>query len=113
MYGRLVDILENSPVNWEVLQNDANEFSFRWLGGDYDYSVELHGGSLKELAEEAYKVSESFDADEETSLWIGNDGHGQNGAPYHVRDILNEMDELADDLEKLWRVLKNEADKEG
>lgn len=29
--------------------------------------------------------------DYETSLWIGKDGHGANGAPYHIKDILEEM----------------------
>lgn len=34
---------------------------------------------------------EAYDADYETSLWIDDDGHGHNGAPHHIRDILAEM----------------------
>ena len=33
----------------------------------------------------------NYDPDKEASLWIGDDGHGKNGAPYHLSDILADM----------------------
>ena len=39
-------------------------------------------------------VYENFDVDLEVSRWIGEDGHGRNGAPYHIRDILKEMEQM-------------------
>ena len=33
------------------------------------------------------------DVDEEAYIWIGSDGHGKNGAPYHIADIVKDMEE--------------------
>lgn len=33
-----------------------------------------------------------YDPDEEAALWIGPDGHGKNGAPYRLRDLLDDME---------------------
>jgi len=42
---------------------------------------------------EAFKLLyDNYDADYETSLWIGEDGHGKNGAPYHIKDIVEDME---------------------
>ena len=38
---------------------------------------------------------EDFDPDYEAYLWIGDDGHGRNGAPYHIKDIVSDMEEAA------------------
>lgn len=33
-----------------------------------------------------------YDVDEEAALWIGEDGHGKRGAPYHIKDIVEDME---------------------
>lgn len=35
---------------------------------------------------------EGFDVDEETYLWLDSDGHGKNGAPYRIREVLDDME---------------------
>ena len=40
-----------------------------------------------------WEYYECFDPDEEAYLWIGEDGHGRNGAPYHIRDIVADMED--------------------
>lgn len=48
---------------------------------------------------DAFKqLYDNYDADYETSLWIGEDGHGKNGAPYHIETILKQMQQIEDDL---------------
>ena len=49
---------------------------------------------------------ESFDPDYEASLWIGSDGHGKYGAPYHIKDIVNDMEEAEKMIENLYETLK-------
>ena len=49
---------------------------------------------------------ESFDPDYEAYLWIGSDGHGKNGAPYHIKDIVSDMEEAEKTIEKLYETLK-------
>lgn len=48
--------------------------------------------SFNAFAKEVVALADGFDPDYEASLWIGPDGHGANGAPYHIRDILDDMD---------------------
>lgn len=93
-------------TNWEPCHEAGNTYGFQWLGGDYDGYITLNGDTIEELAEDAYAAYENFDVDEETALWIGSDGHGTNGAPYHIRDILEEFESYEKDLENLWDVLR-------
>lgn len=37
---------------------------------------------------------------------IGNDGHGKNGAPYHIKDIVTDMEEAEKMIETLYETLK-------
>ena len=66
-----------------------------------DVNVELQVAKLEDLKHEVYEYWQNYDVDEETSLWIGPDGHGKNGAPYHITDIVKDMQEVDDSLEKL------------
>lgn len=57
---------------------------------------QLFGRNERRRPRQPHKVGkgyyEGFDPDEEAYLWIGDDGHGRNGAPYHVRDIVADME---------------------
>ncbi len=52
---------------------------------------------LRDMAEWIY----DYDADYQASLWIGDDGHGRNGAPYHLKDIVTDMEWWRDQINKL------------
>lgn len=49
---------------------------------------------------------EGFDPDYEAYLWIGNDGHGKNGAPYHIKDIVSDMEEAENKYTTCWKHLR-------
>lgn len=57
---------------------------------------------LTELPHKVYDRWQEFDVDEEASIWIGPDGHGKNGAPYRITDIVKDMEEVEESLEKLY-----------
>ena len=40
-------------------------------------------------------------------LWLDSDGHGKNGAPYHMRDLLEDMEACETMLEDLSIALAN------
>ena len=48
----------------------------------------------------------NYDPDYETYLWKSSDGHGINGAPYHIRDILAEHDLIDSKLSGLLFALR-------
>lgn len=49
----------------------------------------------------SFEESMDIDVDYETYLWLGNDGHGKNGAPYHIKDILSDVEWFTNKLENL------------
>jgi len=50
--------------------------------------------------------TKASDPDYETDLGIGKDGHGKNGAPYHIKDIVTDMEEAEKMIETLYETLK-------
>lgn len=46
-------------------------------------------------------IYENYDVDYETYIWLGKDGHGANGAPYHIKDILDDKQLVEDSLYEL------------
>lgn len=49
-------------------------------------------GSGEEFIKLITEYAADYDPDEEASYWIGPDGHGKNGAPYRLRDLLADME---------------------
>ncbi|MCX4279397.1 MULTISPECIES: hypothetical protein [Muribaculum] len=62
-------------------------------GQDFNFSAEMKDGDPDSLIKSVREYYEGFDPDEEAYLWIGEDGHGRNGAPYHIRDIVADMED--------------------
>ena len=113
-----IDFLVNIP-NWVVnfkhnQKNGLTEVSF-WIdtGVTYDFGIELSVEDFCDLTREVFDRYEGFDPDEETALWIGPDGHGKNGAPYHIQDILDEMNQIDEELRKLYVACVDRRDEIG
>ena len=47
------------------------------------------------------KYYDDYDIDYKTYCWIGDDGHGKTGAPYHIKDIIAHFEKVADRLHKI------------
>ena len=47
--------------------------------------------SLEDVRDSVYSYWEGFDECKETYNWLDSDGHGINGAPYHMGDVLEDM----------------------
>lgn len=75
-------------------------------GQDFSFSVEMKGNDTDSLLQEIEEYYEGFDPDYEAYLWIGTDGHGKNGAPYRIKDIVNDMEQAEAMIEKLYETLK-------
>ncbi len=78
------------------------------MGQDFCVSCILSGNDPDTLLKDIRSGYDSFDPDEEAFLWIGPDGHGKNGAPYHIKDIVKDMEEADEMYKTLVEALENE-----
>lgn len=70
------------------------EFSqYTKAGQDFNFSAEMRYADPETLIKSVREYYENYDPDEEAYLWIGDDGHGKNGAPYHISDIVADMED--------------------
>ena len=54
---------------------------------DFIATIWFENGNKSDFMDKLYQYYSDFDPDEEASKWIGEDGHGANGAPYKLSDI--------------------------
>ena len=55
---------------------------------------------------------EDFDVCQETYIWLDDTGHGKNGAPYRMRDVLEDMDECHRMILELYNLLKKKYEED-
>lgn len=92
--------------HWEIAMpsatdDDELEFELRPSVSFYDGRVFVSVSNFDAFAKEVVALADAFDPDYEASLWLGPDGHGANGAPYHIRDILDDMDAVKNAYDEL------------
>ena len=75
-------------------------------GQDFSFSVEMKGNDTDSLLQEVETYYEDFDPDYEAYRWIGYDGHGKCGAPYHIKDIVSDMEDAEAMIKTLYETLK-------
>lgn len=91
----LIKIAESD--SWTVTEEEYTNgkgllFSKRSPAGQ-DFSISTGPfESAEELINSIHQRYVEFDADSETYLWLDNEGHGKNGAPYRMRDVLEDME---------------------
>ena len=99
--GWSVDFSE--PQNGKT---DVNFAKYTSYGQDFNFSVELEDDNMEAFIDNIHEYYENFDVDEEAYIWIGSDGHGKNGAPYHIADIVKDMEEAEVMMADLYEAFK-------
>ena len=90
-------------------EEDSVVFDFRHYtkhGQDYGFCAELTENQTDGFLGDVKRYCENFDPDYEAYLWIGHNGHGKAGAPYHIKDIVDDMEEAKKLLEDFYNSLK-------
>lgn len=90
-------------LGWTVhkYRYDIELGQYTTFGQDFWFSVNRNEDYVKPV----YEYYDSFDPDEEALLWVDDSGHGKNGAPYRLKDIITDMEEVEKELEKLYDAL--------
>ncbi len=122
--GWSVNVEEMKTMNGEPLTDGSVDLTFSQYtdaGQDFSFTAEMKEGDIYDLIQNISDYYDGYDPDEEAILWVGPDGHGKNGAPHRISDIVKDMEqcesmikELLDTLidtnnkEKLWELADQE-----
>ena len=118
LIDRITEIAEED--GWSVYveemedRGDMIEFTFGKytdVGQDFSFSVEMKDWDIDTVIEDIDNYYENYDPDEEALLWVGSDGHGKKGAPYHLTDIVKDMEQCETYIGELFDLL-DKANKE-
>ena len=103
IYDKIVRMA--GDTSWSVSIEDESyvEFStYTTFGNDFGFAIRIYrDDDLSDIIDRIKEYIDDFDVDYEAYLWIGADGHGKNGAPYHIKDIVSDMEDARDSMKKL------------
>lgn len=105
----------NSETRKVESKGDVIDFTFGKYsdaGQDFSFYVEMTDGDVETLIENISDYYEGYNPDEEAMLWAGPDGHGNNGAPYRLSDIIEDMEQCEEMVRDLLYAIE-EASRKG
>lgn len=94
-------------LGWSIEEYEENyELGiYSPAGQDFSMIVEKDD-DIKYFIGNIYKVYSDFDVSYETYLWLDEEGHGTNGAPYDMKDAYEDMKWCEDAIYELYEDLK-------
>lgn len=79
-------------LGWDVEDEEYFYLLSIFSPAEQDFNIEIDKtDDIERFLEKIYQTYENYDVSEETYLWLDNTGHGRNGAPYEMEDLLNDM----------------------
>lgn len=80
-------------LEWTVAVEGENEYRIgKFSPAGQDFSILVEGETTEELISSIYAAYENYDVSTETYLWLDQSGHGTNGAPHDMKDVLADME---------------------
>lgn len=95
--------LENLGFDVSNWNSNGSQYScdiqkYSPAGQDCNFTLYMEKDDPGSVVKALGELWENYDPDAETMLWVDKDGHGINGAPYHLSDVLKDMQDVEDDL---------------
>ena len=89
--------VEKLGWSMEIYEDYINLTTFSPQGQEHYHEItlkHLENGDVDfySFIEELYECADNFDVEENTMLWVDDEGHGKNGAPYRLKDVLKDME---------------------
>ena len=91
--------VHNHSENYDNVDLYLSKYSN--AGQDFGFYVECETGDADEFVNAVEEFYNDYDTCEEASMWLGPDGHGTNGAPYDLKDIIADMEECKSNVKNL------------
>lgn len=99
--AKFIKIAED--LGWSIYQDEREIELQKYIGSGQDFSFSVRKGF--EFYRQVEDYYNGFDPDEEAMLWVDDSGHGKNGAPYRLRDIIDDMEKVEEELLELRNAL--------
>lgn len=113
---RIIEIAESQGFSVDTeITDDEVRFTFSQytdFGQDFCFEVVMKDYDIYTLIGEVEDYYEGYDPDEEAMLWVGPDGHGKNGAPYRLTDVVKDMEQCEQMIKNLSDALSEANNKE-
>ena len=109
---KIISIAEKEGWTATIDEQDGSHVTFNFAkltpqGQDFSFTADTFDNDPDVLLENIFDYYQGYDPDYEAYLWIGEDGHGQNGAPFHIVDIVEDMKAAEDMVYQLHTALNN------
>lgn len=99
---QITQIAESLGWSVDVDESGITFSQYTNAGQDFSFYVDKN----KDIAEEVYDYYEGYDPSAEALLWCDSSGHGKRGAPYHLKDIIADMEDAEAMVLKLYEAIK-------
>lgn len=117
LVDKIIGIAEDE--DWSV-HNYCEDFSevelefckYTSAGQDFSFCISTKSGAKRDFLEEMKDYIDDYDPDYEATLWTDEWGHGKNGAPYRLADIIADMEECKHNMQDLHDVITNKLNDE-
>ena len=93
-----------------MCQNAVEFEKYSSYGRDFTFTIE--GDSYDEFIENMREYYDNFDISYETYLYLDDEGHGANGAPYDMLDVYRDTEECAGFIEEALRIIEEHHQEE-
>lgn len=107
-FKRFKEIAEQN--GWSVFADEDYIELSQYTTRRQDFSFIINKNN--DYCKEVYSYYEDFDPSAKAFAWVDSSGHGKNGAPYLLKDIVADMEEVEDMVYKLYESLLEEETKE-
>ena len=91
-------------LGWQVDVDESDITFSRYTTAGQDFSFSVN--KSKDIADEVLDYYEGYDPSAEAILWCDSSGHGKKGAPYHLKDIIADMEEAEEMVGALYEAIK-------
>ena len=101
-FQKLEDVAE--LLGWSYTDNAEYITLQMYTEQGQDFSFDID--STEDLLEEIHNYWIDFVPSREAMKWLDEDGHGKNGAPYDMQDVLDDMRGIDKKLEELYNTFR-------
>ncbi len=109
---KLQAAIENE--GFSIYQCDESVFDFGKYspaGMDFHFWADTEN-DIHYFADNILSLYQDFDVSSETYLWLDQNGHGKNGAPYDMKDVYIDLEYCQKYIDDLYQIVSAFANQE-